>query len=602
MKGEADMTTYRAPVRDMQFVINELADLKGFAAVPGFEEVTPDLVEAVLGEAAKLAGEVLAPINQTGDERGAAWTPDGVVASEGFAAAYRQFVDNGWNALAGDPERGGQGLPNLVAAAAVEMWNAANMSFALCPLLTAGAMEAINAHASDELKDHYLPNLVSGAWTGTMDLTEPQAGSDLSAVRTKAVPEGDHYRVFGQKIFITWGDHDMAANIVHLVLARLPDAPEGTRGISLFLVPKFLVNADGSLGARNDVSCASIEHKLGIHASPTAVMAYGDKDGAVGYLVGQENKGLAHMFTMMNEARQKIGLQGLAIADRAYQAARDYAKERVQGRPAGQRSGDRVSIIHHPDVRRMLLTMKSQVEAMRAFGYVVSADNDLARKHPDAAERQRRQARVDLLTPVLKAWCTELGVEIASLGVQVHGGMGFIEETGASQFLRDARIAPIYEGTNGIQAADLVGRKLTMDDGAAMAALVAEMRVVESQLAAADGAGFVAMRERLAAGIEALEQATAWILRTIGEDQDTALAASFSYLMLTGIVCGGWQMARAALAAHAGLVAGKEEAFYRAKIASATFYVEQILPKASALLTIVQSGASTALALAEEQF
>jgi len=596
------MTTYRAPVRDMQFVINELADLKGFAAVPGFEEVTPDLVEAVLGEAAKLAGEVLGPLNKVGDEQGASWRQDGVVAAEGFASAYRQFVDNGWNALAGDPERGGQGLPNLVAAAAVEMWNAANMSFALCPLLTAGAMEAINAHASDELKDRYLPNLVGGAWTGTMDLTEPQAGSDLSAVRTRAVPDGDHYRVFGQKIFITWGDHDMAANIVHLVLARLPDAPEGTRGISLFLVPKFLVNADGSLGARNDVSCASIEHKLGIHASPTAVMAFGDRDGAVGYLVGQENRGLAHMFTMMNEARQKIGLQGLAIGDRAYQAARDYAKERVQGRPAGQRSGDRVTIIRHPDVRRMLLTMKSQTEAMRAFGYVVSADNDLARRHPDAAERQRRQARVDLLTPVLKGWCTELGVEIASLGIQVHGGMGFIEETGASQYLRDARIATIYEGTTGIQAADLVGRKLTTDNGAAMAALVAEMRDVDSRLAEAGGAGFAAIREHLAAGIRALEQATAWLLQTIGQDQDAALAASVSYLMLAGYVCGGWQMARAALAAQAGLASSGDEAFYRAKIATATFYAEQILPKAAALLTVVRSGASTALALPEEQY
>jgi len=332
------------------------------------------------------------------------------------------------------------------------------------------------------------------------------------------------------------------------------------------------------------------------------VMAFGDKDGAVGYLVGQENKGLAHMFTMMNEARQKIGLQGLAIADRAYQAARDYARERVQGRPAGQRSGDRVTIIHHPDVRRMLLTMKSQVEAMRAFGYVVSADNDLARKHPDAAERQRRQARVDLLTPVLKGWCTELGVEIASLGVQVHGGMGFIEETGASQFLRDARIAPIYEGTTGIQAADLVGRKLTMDNGTAMATLLAEMRAVDSQLADAGGAGFAAIRAHLAAGTQALEQATAWALQTIGQDQDAALAASVSYLMLTGTVCGGWQMARAALAAQAGLATGGDEAFYRAKIATATFYADQILPKAAALLTVVRSGASTALALPEEQF
>ena len=386
------MTTYLAPMRDMKFVINDLVDLQSLVSLPGYEEVTPDLAAAVLVEGAKLACEVLAPLNKLGDQRGAAWTQNGVVAAEGFGAAYRQFVDNGWNALSGDPAYGGQGLPGLVSAAAVEMWNSANMSFALCPLLSAGATEAIKAHGSEELKTQYLPRLISGEWTGTMNLTEPNAGSDLSAVRTRAVPEGEHYRIFGQKIFITWGDHDMADNVVHLVLARLPDAPEGTRGISLFLVPKFLVNADGSLGQRNDVHCTSIEHKLGIHASPTCVMTFGDKGGAIGYLVGEENHGLAHMFTMMNEARQKVGLQGLAIAERAYQAARDYAKERVQGRPAGRKAGDRVTIIHHPDVRRMLLTMKSQVEAMRAFGYSLAADVNVAHRHPDEAERRRRQA------------------------------------------------------------------------------------------------------------------------------------------------------------------------------------------------------------------
>src|SRR5580692_7691752 len=559
------MTTYRAPVRDMQFVINELAGLKSLAALPGYEEVTPELAETVLGEAARLAGEVLAPLNKPGDERGASLTKDGVAAADGFAAAYRRFVDNGWNGLGGDPEYGGQALPGLLAAAAVEMWNSANMSFALCPLLTAGAMEAIKAHASDELKNRFLPKLVSGEWSGTMNLTEPQAGSDLSAVRTKAVPEGDHYRISGQKIFITWGDHDMAENIVHLVLARTPDAPEGTRGISLFVVPKFLVDADGALAARNDVECASIEHKLGIHASPTCVMSFGEKEGAIGYLVGQENEGLPHMFTMMNEARQKVGLQGLAIAERAYQAARDYAKDRVQGRPVGQRSGDRVTIIHHPDVRRMLLTMKSQIEAMRAFGYVLAADVDLAHKHPDTAERQRHQERVDLLTPVLKGWCTELGVEIASLGIQVHGGMGFIEETGAAQHLRDARIAPIYEGTTGIQAGDLVGRKLPGDNGRAMAALIGEMCAVEAQLGGSDNLDFPAIRENLAVGIQALEQATQWMLQTIGRDPDAALGASVNYMMLTGYVCGGWQMARAALVARARLNAGEDEDFCRAK-------------------------------------
>ena len=596
------MTTYIAPVRDMQFVIRELAGLERIAKLPGFEEATPELSEAVLEAAAKLASEVLAPLNKIGDEQGARLTPDGVAAAQGFGAAYRQFVDNGWNGLSGDPVYGGQGLPGLICAATVEIWNSANMSFALCPLLTAGAMEALKQHGSRELKACYLPKLVSGEWTGTMNLTEPQAGSDLSAVRTKAVPEGDHYRISGQKIFITWGDHDMSENVVHLVLARTPDAPEGVRGISLFVVPKFLVHADGSLGERNDLRCVSIEHKLGIHASPTCVMSFGDKEGAIGYLVGQENKGLSHMFTMMNEARQKVGLQGLGIAERAYQAARDYAKERVQGRPAGQKGGERVTIIHHPDVRRMLLSMKSQLEAMRAFGYVLAADLDFAQKHPDHAERERGQARAELLIPVLKGWCTELAVEIASIGVQVHGGMGFIEETGACQYLRDARIAPIYEGTTGIQAADLVGRKLPADKGRAMAALIEEMRTVEAHLVDAEGDALTSIRVALRDGVHALEEATQWMLQTIGPDANAALAASVSYLMLVGYVCGGWQMARAAIASRAGLRSGQQRDFYQAKIATAGFYAEQILPKATAMLKVVKSGASTALNLGDECF
>jgi 3-(methylsulfanyl)propanoyl-CoA dehydrogenase len=593
------VTTYLAPTRDMRFVIEELAGLDDLAALPGYEEVTPDLVEAVLEEAAKLAGELLAPLNKPGDEQGARLKEDGVIAADGFADAYRRFVEGGWNGISGDPAYGGQGLPQVVLAATMEMWNSANMSFALCPLLTAGATAALSQHGSNELKALYLPKMVTGEWTGTMNLTEPQAGSDLSAVRTKAVPEGGHYRISGQKIFITWGDHDMADNVVHLVLGRLPDAPEGTRGISLFLVPKFLANADGSLGARNDVRCVSIEHKMGIHASPTCVMSFGDKDGAIGYLIGQENKGLAHMFTMMNEARQQVGIQGLGIAERAYQQARDYAKDRVQGRPVGRKSGDRVTIIHHPDVRRMLLTMKSQVEAMRVFCYVMAADMDLAHKHPDAAEGRRRQARVDLLIPVIKGWCSELGVEIASLGVQVHGGMGYIEETGACQYLRDARIAPIYEGTTGIQAADLVDRKLAMDQGAAMALLIRDMRSLEAEL---EGAELAALRKSLAAGFQALDQATQWLLQTFGHDPNAAVAASGNYLMLAGYVCGGWQMARAARAAQAKLAAGEDAVFYGGKLATARFYTDQILPKADALLKAVESGASTALTLAEEQF
>jgi acyl-CoA dehydrogenase len=595
------MSTYLAPVRDMRFVINELAGLSALQRLPGFDEATPELVDAVLEEAAKLATEVLAPLNKTGDAQGARLDSGGVIAADGFAAAYRKFVEGGWNGLGGDPAFGGQGLPSLVLAAAVEMWNSANMSFALCPLLTIGAMEAIKAHGSDEHKARYLPRLVTGEWTGTMNLTEPQAGSDLSAVRTRAVPEGDHYRIRGQKIFITWGDHDMAENVIHLVLARLPDAPEGTRGISLFLVPKFLVGADGALGARNDVQVASLEHKLGIHASPTCVMSFGDGAGAIGYLVGKENQGLAHMFTMMNEARQKVGIQGLGIAERAYQQAREYARERVQGRPAGARSGERVTIVHHPDVRRMLMTMKAQVEAMRAFGYVVAADIDLAHRHPDPAERRLRQGRVELLTPVLKGWCTELGVEIASLGVQVHGGMGYIEETGACQHLRDARIAPIYEGTTGIQAGDLVGRKLAADKGAAMRTLVAEMRATEADLLRADHPDLAAIAAALGDGVQSLEMTTAAVLRDLAANLDAALAASVSYLMLVGYVCGAWQMGRAAVAARARLAAGEDEGFHKAKIATARFYAEQVLPQASALAAAVLSGGSTALAIDEAQ-
>jgi alkylation response protein AidB-like acyl-CoA dehydrogenase len=596
------MSTYIAPLRDMRFVMMELAGLDELSALPGFDEVSPELAEAVLDEAARLATEVLAPLNKFGDEQGARLTKDGVVAADGFSAAYRQFVEGGWSGLAGDPEFGGQGLPELLHAATVEMWNSSNMAFALCPLLTAGATEALRQHGSDELKARYLPRLVSGAWTGTMNLTEPQAGSDLAAVRTKAVPEGDHYRLFGQKIFITWGDHDMTDNVIHLVLARTPDAPEGVRGISLFVVPKFLLNADGSPGQRNDVHCVSLEHKLGIHASPTCVMSFGDEGGAVGFLVGQENKGLAHMFTMMNEARQKVGIQGLAMAERAYQQAREYAKERVQGKLAGSKSTGAVAIIHHPDVRRMLLTMKSQVEAMRAFAYVMAADMDRAHRDPDAAERARRQARVDLLIPVLKAWCTELGVEIASMGVQVHGGMGYIEETGACQFLRDARIAPIYEGTTGIQAADLAGRKLASDQGAAMATLIAQMRQDILELEQSTDTQVVSIGTALVSGVAALEDATAWMLQALMAQPDAALASSVDYLMLTGYVCGGWQMARAALVASRKNAMNEDPAFHLAKLDTARFYADKVLPKASAFLEMIRSGASSGSTLPIEQF
>lgn len=596
------MSIYLAPLRDMRFVMTELAGLGELSSLPGFEDVSPELAEAVLDEAAKLATEVLAPLNRSGDEQGAQLSKEGVVAADGFAKAYRQFAEGGWSGLSGDPEFGGQGLPELLHAATVEMWNSSNMAFALCPLLTAGATEALRQHGSEELKGHYLPKLISGEWTGTMNLTEPQAGSDLAAVRTKAVPDGDHYRLYGQKIFITWGDHDMTDNVIHLVLARTPDAPEGVRGISLFVVPKFLLNADGSSGQRNDAHCVSLEHKLGIHASPTCVMSFGDQGGAIGYLVGQENKGLAHMFTMMNEARQKVGIQGLAIAERAYQQAREYAKERVQGRLASSKSGGAVAIVHHPDVQRMLLTMKSQIEAMRAFAYVMAADMDRAHRDPDAGERAGRQARVDLLIPVLKAWCTELGVEIASMGVQVHGGMGYIEETGACQFLRDARIAPIYEGTTGIQAADLAGRKLASDGGAAMAALIAEMRQAAAELAHSKDTQAASIGAVLATGVDALESATAWMLQALASEPDAALASSVDYLMLTGYVCGGWQMGRAALVASRKGTANEDPDFHRAKLATARYYADKVLPKANALLEAIRSGSSSGTSLPIEQF
>ncbi|MDS4022397.1 MAG: acyl-CoA dehydrogenase C-terminal domain-containing protein [Candidatus Competibacter sp.] len=596
------MTPYTASTRDMQFVTNELAGLADVAALPAFtgQDVGPELVEAVLEEAAKLAAEVLAPLSHVGDVQGAKLGPHGVILADGFAEAYRKFVEGGWNGVGCPAEYGGQGLPELIGVATQEMWHSANTAFALCPLLTASAIEAILRSGSAEQKAFYLPKMVSGEWTGAMSLTESQAGSDLSAVRTRAVPEGDHYRIFGQKIFITWAEHDMTENTINLVLARTPDAPEGVKGISLFIVPKFLVNPDGSLGARNDVHAVSIEHKLGIHASPTCVMAFGDRDGAVGYLVGEENKGLAYMFIMMNEARFKVGVQGVAIGERAYQAAREYAKDRVQGRPIGVKSGDRVTIIHHPDVRRMLMSMKAQNEAMRALAYVVAKHMDLARHHPDPAVRESHQARVDLLIPVVKGWCTETGIEVASLGVQVHGGMGYIEEAGACQHLRDSRIATIYEGTTGIQAADLAGRKLSMDQGAAMRALLAEIEATASDLAQAAGDDLAAIGAGLAEGVKALAEATAWMLDAT--DPAAVMAVSVDYLMLAGTVCGAWQMGRAARVAQRKLSAGEDPVFHEAKLITARFYAEHVLPRASALLRSVLNGGASILALTEEQF
>lgn len=598
------MSHYTAPIRDMQFVMQELAGLDEVQALPGCEEVSSDLVDAILDEANKFASGVLAPLNWIGDQEGARWHDGEVSTAPGWKEAYRQFTEAGWTALACDPDFGGQGLPKLLSTAVMEMWKSANMAFSLCPMLTNGAIEALMLRGTDEQKDMYLPKMVSGEWTGTMNLTEPQAGSDLAAVRTKAEPQGDGtYKIFGQKIFITYGEHDMTDNIIHLVLARLPDAPEGVKGISLFVVPKFMVNADGSLGERNDVHCVSIEHKLGIHASPTAVLAFGDKGGAIGTLVGEPNRGLEYMFIMMNEARFAVGMEGLALSERAYQHALQYAKDRIQGTEVGVRGGPKVSILHHPDVRRMLMSMKSQTEAMRALAYVVGAATDKAHLHPDEAVRAHNQAFVDLMIPVVKGWCTENSVDIASTGVQVHGGMGFIEETGAAQHLRDARITPIYEGTTAIQANDLIGRKIAREGGETAKRVIADMRDTLASVQAVGDAQFDAIARALESGIAALESGVDYLLATYKDDIKSASVGSVPFLKLLGIVAGGWQMARAALVARTKLEqGGADEQFMQAKIVTSRFYADHVLSQASGLAYAVVNGAAGALALSEEQF
>ena len=597
------MSTYTAPLKDMRFAIKELAGLGEVSALPGCEEVNAELVDAVLGEAAKFAQEVLDPLNREGDRQGSKLADGRVAAPKGFKEAYRQFIEAGWNGVGGQTEHGGQGLPHIVAMPVQEMWNSANMSFCLAPMLTSGVLEALKHHGSPEQHKTYLPKLTSGQWCGTMNLTEPQAGSDLSAVRTRAVREGDHYRIQGTKIFITWGEHDMAENIVHLVLARTPDAPEGVKGISLFIVPKFLPRPDGSPGERNDVKCVSIEHKLGIHASPTCVLAYGDQKGAIGYLVGEENCGLEYMFTMMNHARLGVGIEGVALAERAYQHALDYAKTRVQGREIGQRSGDRVTIIHHPDVRRMLMSMRAQTEAMRALAYFAAATLDKSKHHPDPAEKRRNQALIDLLTPIVKGWCTEQAVEIASTGIQVHGGMGFVEETGAAQYLRDARITTIYEGTTGIQASDLIGRKVAFEKGATAFAVIEEMRRIDGELAKASGEELASIRASLKPAIEELDEATRWLVETSPQNPKAAAGVSVPYLKLFGTVAGGWMMARAALIARAKLTQpDADRDFLQAKLATARFYAEHVLPQAASLAREVTRGAASVLSLTPERF
>jgi alkylation response protein AidB-like acyl-CoA dehydrogenase len=597
------MTTYTAPLKDMRFVLNELAGLDAVAKLPGCEEASAETVDAILEEAGKFASGVLDPLDRPGDVEGSQWKDGAVRTPKGFRDAYKQFVAGGWAALPIEAEWGGQGLPRLVATPVEEMWCSANMSFSLCPMLTQGAIHALELRGSAALQKIFLPKMASGEWTGTMNLTEPQAGSDLALLRTRAERRGDHYRIFGQKIFITFGEHDFSDNIVHLVLARTPDAPEGVKGISLFVVPKFLVNADGSLGARNDARCASIEHKLGIHASPTAVMVFGDGgEGAIGYLVGEENRGLETMFIMMNAARFAVGLEGVAIAERATQAALAYAKQRVQSRDLAG-GGKAVPIIRHPDVRRMLMLMKSQTEAMRALAYSTAAAMDHAHRSPSKEERQRHHALVDLLIPIVKGWSTETCIEVASTGIQVHGGMGFIEETGAAQVLRDARITTIYEGTTGIQANDLVGRKIAREGGATAKELIKIMRAVEAELGTAGGEDFDSVRAALSAGIGAAGECVDWIVARYAGDIKAVHAGAVPFLKLMGIVAGGWQMARAALVAQRRLAQGEgDRAFYEAKIKTARFYADHVLAQAPALRNTVVQGAAGVMALAEEQF
>jgi 3-(methylthio)propanoyl-CoA dehydrogenase len=595
--------SYTAPLKDMLFVMKELADIDGISALPGFEDAGFDTAQAVLEEAAKFNRDVLAPLNFEGDKNPSSFANGEVTTTPGFKGAFRQFSEGGWQGVLHPAEYEGQGLPKLIATPCIEMLNAANMSFALCPLLTDGAIEALLTAGSEEQKQLYVPKLISGEWTGTMNLTEPQAGSDLAMVRTRAEPQGDgSYKVFGTKIFITYGEHDMAKNIVHLVLARTPDAPPGVKGISLFLVPKFKVGADGSLGERNDVQCVSIEHKLGIKASPTAVLQYGDHDGAIGYLIGEENRGLEYMFIMMNAARFAVGMQGIAVSERAYQKAVAYAKDRVQSRPVDGTAKQPVAIIQHPDVRRMLATMRALTEASRALAYVAAAHCDLAHHLPDEAARASHQAIYEYLVPIVKGWSTELSIDVASLGVQVHGGMGFIEETGAAQYYRDARILTIYEGTTAIQANDLIGRKTVRDGGATVQALLGQVDQTIAGLAEREGQAFKSMHRHLSAGSLSLARVVEFMVAKVKTDPNAAFAGSVPYLKLAGIVLGGWQMARALMVASDKLA--EDASFYGAKIATAQFFAEHVLSMAPGIEASIVSadGREGVLALSADQF
>jgi acyl-CoA dehydrogenase len=586
----------------MLFVMNELAGLSEVVAYPSYAEAGADvdLAPAILEESAKFNQDVVAPLNWPGDQNPSSLKDGVVTTTPGFKDAFEQFAAAGWQGVVHPAEFGGQGLPKLIATACFEMVHSASLSFALCPMLTDGAIEALLTAASPELQERYVPNMISGEWTGSMCLTEPQAGSDLSMVRARAVPEANGtYKIFGTKIFITYGEHDMAKNIIHLVLARTPDAPEGVKGISLFVVPKFLVNADGSLGERNDVHCVSIEHKLGIKASPTAVLQFGDHGGAVGYLVGEENRGLEYMFVMMNAARFAVGMQGIAVAERAYQKAVQYAKDRVQSRDLAGSAGP-VAIIHQPDVKRMLMTMRAYTEAARALAYYAAAAYDAQHAAPDEAVRKSNQALYEFLVPIVKGFSTEMSIEVASLGVQVHGGMGFIEETGAAQHYRDARILTIYEGTTAIQANDLIGRKTVRDGGATAKAFSAKIAETEKELAASGSADAKAVLKQLSIGRAAFDEAVAYILANAKTNTKAVYAGSCAYLRLAGLVLGGWQMARGLLAAER--LRDSDPAFYNTKIATARFFIENLLPQAQGLATSIVEGGYSANALEVEQF
>ena len=595
--------TYKAPIKDMLFAMKHVAGIDQVALIPGFEEAGYDTAQAVLEECAKFNEGVLSPLNWEGDKNPSFFKDGKVTTTPGFKEAFKQYADGGWQGLQHPADFGGQSLPKTIGAACIEMCNSANMSFALCPLLSDGAIEALLTAGSDELKATYLENLISGKWTGTMNLTEPQAGSDLALVRTRAetLPDGS-YKIFGTKIYITYGEHDMAENIVHLVLARVQGAPEGVKGISLFVVPKFMVGKDGSLGTRNDVHCVSIEHKMGIKASPTAVLQYGDNGGAIGYLVGQENRGLEYMFIMMNAARYAVGMQGIAVAERAYQKAVQYAKDRVQSRPVDGSMASSAPIIHHPDVKRMLMTMRAYTEGCRALAAGAASAYDAAHHHPDAEVRKQNAAFYEFMVPLVKGYSTEMSLEVTSLGVQVHGGMGFIEETGAAQYYRDAKILTIYEGTTAIQANDLVGRKTSRDGGQAAKAIVAQIEKTEAELAKRSSVAARAVLKRLTAARLALIEVIDFIAANTKSNPNAAFAGSVPYLMLAGNVFAGWQMARSLLAAEDELAAGNDAAFMQAKITTAQFYADHMLSKAAGVRDSIVDGAESVTSLALEAF